>query len=61
MRASFSAWIEAEGQAQGLSADTVKSYGLANPLGMSADGLQRYWRKVKAPTQPPPNAKEHGI
>jgi glyoxylase-like metal-dependent hydrolase (beta-lactamase superfamily II) len=47
MRASFSAWIEAEGQAQELSADTVKSYGLANPLGMSADGLQRYWKKVR--------------
>ena len=47
MRASFSAWIEAEGRAQGLSADTVKSYGLANPLGMSADGLMRYWRKVR--------------
>jgi glyoxylase-like metal-dependent hydrolase (beta-lactamase superfamily II) len=47
LRASFSAWIEAEGQAQGLSADTVKSYGLANPLGMSADGLMRYWKKVK--------------
>jgi glyoxylase-like metal-dependent hydrolase (beta-lactamase superfamily II) len=47
MRASFSAWIEAEGQSQGLSADTVKSYGLANPLGMSADGLMRYWKKVR--------------
>ena len=47
LRASFSAWIEAEGQAQGLSADAVKSYGLANPLGMSADGLMRYWRKVR--------------
>jgi glyoxylase-like metal-dependent hydrolase (beta-lactamase superfamily II) len=47
LRASFSAWIEAEGQKQGLSADTVKSYGLANPLGMSADGLMRYWKKVR--------------
>jgi hypothetical protein len=24
-----------------------KNYDLANPLGMSADGLQRYWRKYR--------------
>jgi glyoxylase-like metal-dependent hydrolase (beta-lactamase superfamily II) len=47
LRASFTAWIEAEGRAQGLDAQVVKSYGLANPLGMSADGLMRYWKKVR--------------
>jgi hypothetical protein len=25
----------------------VKAYDLANPLGMSADGLHRYWKKVR--------------
>lgn len=47
MRASFTAWIEEEGRQQGLNADVVKAYELANPLGMSADGLQRYWKKVR--------------
>jgi hypothetical protein len=47
LRASFTAMIEDEGRRQGLSADTVRAFGLANPLGMSADGLVRYWRKVR--------------
>jgi glyoxylase-like metal-dependent hydrolase (beta-lactamase superfamily II) len=46
LRASFTAWIEEEGRQQGLNEDVVKAYALANPLGMSADGLQRYWKKV---------------
>jgi glyoxylase-like metal-dependent hydrolase (beta-lactamase superfamily II) len=49
LRASFSAWIEEEGRQQGLDADAVKAYELANPLGMSADGLQRYWKKIRSP------------
>ena len=47
LRASFTAWIEEEGRQQNLDADAVKAYELANPLGMSADGLQRYWKKVR--------------
>ena len=47
LRASFTAWIEEEGRQQGVSEDVVKAYSLANPLGMSADGLQRYWKKVR--------------
>ena len=47
LRASFTAWVEAEGRQQGLSEEAVKSYSLANPLGMSADGLMRYWKKVR--------------
>lgn len=47
LRASFTAWMEEEGRQQGLDADAVKAYELANPLGMSADGLQRYWKKVR--------------
>lgn len=47
LRQSFSDWMIAEGARIGLSEETVKVYGLANPLGMSADGLQRYWKKVK--------------
>jgi glyoxylase-like metal-dependent hydrolase (beta-lactamase superfamily II) len=47
LRASFTTWMEAQGREQGLSEDVVHAYGLANPLGMSADGLMRYWRKVR--------------
>jgi glyoxylase-like metal-dependent hydrolase (beta-lactamase superfamily II) len=47
LRLHFTEWMEAEGRQQGLSADAVKAYDLANPLGMSADGLARYWKKVR--------------
>ena len=40
----------AEGQSFGLSEDVVKAYELANPPGMSADGLLRYWKKVRNAT-----------
>lgn len=47
LRAGFTAWIEARGREQGLSEDVTRSFALANPLGMSADGLMRYWKRVK--------------
>ncbi len=47
LRASFTAWMEDEARQQALSPDVIRAYDLANPLGMSADGLQRYWKKVK--------------
>ena len=47
LRQSFTEWMEAEGRQVGLAADVAKAYELANPLGMSADGLQRYWKKVR--------------
>ena len=47
LRLRFAEWIESEGRRQGLSEEVVRSYGLANPLGMSADGLMRYWKKVR--------------
>jgi hypothetical protein len=28
-----------------LSEDAIRAYLLANPPGMSADGLMRYWKK----------------
>ena len=36
-----------EGQKIRLDDEVVKAYELSNPLGMSADGLLRYWRKIK--------------
>ena len=47
LRASFTDWVMDEGKSFGLSEEVVKAYKVANPLGMSADGLLRYWRKVK--------------
>jgi len=47
MRQSYTDWIIAEGEQIGLDLEVVKAYELANPLGMSADGLLRYWKKVK--------------
>jgi glyoxylase-like metal-dependent hydrolase (beta-lactamase superfamily II) len=47
LRASFTAWMEDEARQQALSEDVIRAYELANPLGMSADGLQRYWKKMR--------------
>ena len=47
LRQQFTDWMNTQGRAQGLSADAIRAYALANPLGMSADGLMRYWKKVR--------------
>ena len=47
MRAKFEAWMYEQSRAQNLSEDVVQAYALANPLGMSVDGMIRYWKKVK--------------
>ncbi len=47
LRESFSDWMTQEAVEMGISDDVLRSYELANPLGMSADGLQRYWKKVR--------------
>ena len=49
MRESFTSWMVEQGAEYGLSEDVLASFGLANPPGMSADGLFRYWKKVKNP------------
>jgi len=45
LREMFVAWMEEQAREMGLSEEVIKAYSLANPLGMSADGLQRYWKK----------------
>ena len=47
LRESFTHWAMDEGRSAGLSEDVVKAYEVAKPLGMSADGLLRYWKKMK--------------
>jgi len=47
LRGQLTERMNAEALGAGLDADVIRSYGLANPLGMSADGLFRYWHKVR--------------
>lgn len=47
LRQSFTEWMMEEAVQMGLSEDVINAYTLANPPGMSADGLLRYWKKVK--------------
>jgi glyoxylase-like metal-dependent hydrolase (beta-lactamase superfamily II) len=47
LRDDFTAWTMTEARGAGVGAETLIAYSLANPLGMSADGIQRYWRKVR--------------
>jgi len=47
LREKFEAWMESQAREQNLSRDVLKAYALANPPGMSADGLMRYWKKVR--------------
>jgi glyoxylase-like metal-dependent hydrolase (beta-lactamase superfamily II) len=48
LREKFTNWMESQARVEGLSAAEIEAYRLANPLGMSADGLQRYWKKFRA-------------
>lgn len=48
LRQEFTMWMEEESRAENLSEDTVRAYSLSNPVGMSADGLMRYWKKVRS-------------
>jgi glyoxylase-like metal-dependent hydrolase (beta-lactamase superfamily II) len=48
LRQMFTDWMEQQGRAMGLSEEVYQAYSLANPLGMSADGLLRYWKKFRA-------------
>jgi len=50
LRARYEAWMESQSYAQHLSEDTIRAYTLANPLGMGADGMLRYWKKVRQPS-----------
>lgn len=50
LREKFSAWMDQQSRSQNLSEDVMQSYALANPPGMGADGLIRYWKKVRTPS-----------
>jgi glyoxylase-like metal-dependent hydrolase (beta-lactamase superfamily II) len=46
LRQSFILWMDEQARRQGLDQAVQRAFDLANPLGMSADGLMRYWNKV---------------
>lgn len=48
LRGKFVAWMESQARTEGLGDEEIEAYRLANPLGMSADGLQRYWKKFRS-------------
>lgn len=47
LREEFTRWMEEESHVKKLSEDVVRAYSLSNPVAMSADGLMRYWKKVR--------------
>jgi len=47
LRQLFTEKTLADNERLGLSEEVVTAYQLANPPGMSADGLMRYWKKVR--------------
>ncbi len=47
LRVKFSQMVMDDARSYGLTEETARAFELANPLGMSADGLLRYWKKVK--------------
>ena len=47
LRAKFEDRMNEESRAENLSDEVSQVYDLANPIGMSADGLMRYWKKVR--------------
>ncbi|MCK6584868.1 MAG: MBL fold metallo-hydrolase [Anaerolineales bacterium] len=47
LREEFTLWMEEESREKNLSDEVLRAYSLSNPVAMSADGLMRYWRKVR--------------
>jgi len=45
LRADFLKWVRSRSQRSGVSEFTLDAFEKANPSGMSADGIKRYWEK----------------
>ena len=45
LRKEFLDWVHSRAQKLGLSGSTIDALEKANPSGMSADGIKRYWEK----------------
>jgi glyoxylase-like metal-dependent hydrolase (beta-lactamase superfamily II) len=51
LRKSLIEWTEQLSREQGLDSMQVKLHEAANPSYMSADGIQRYWHKIRLPAK----------
>jgi glyoxylase-like metal-dependent hydrolase (beta-lactamase superfamily II) len=49
LKEGFLAWMDDQAIRQGLDPKVVEAYQLSNPVGMSVDGLLRYWKKYRSP------------
>ena len=47
LRQSYQAWVQEQTLAEGFNQSVIQAYEAANPTFMSADGIHRYWRKVR--------------
>jgi glyoxylase-like metal-dependent hydrolase (beta-lactamase superfamily II) len=47
LRVQYIDWMSGQGRTIDLDQGVLKAYDLANPLSMCADGLHRYWKKVR--------------
>ncbi len=47
LRPALERWETAQAQLSGVTEPILESYELASPTGMSADGIYRYWHKVR--------------
>jgi glyoxylase-like metal-dependent hydrolase (beta-lactamase superfamily II) len=49
LKESFLVWMDEQAVSQGLDPKVIEAYQLSNPIGMSVDGLVRYWKKFRLP------------
>ena len=49
LKQQFQQWMNEQAAEQGLTADAIEAFALSNPVGMSVDGMLRYWNKVLHP------------
>ena len=50
LRGQYEAWMDEQSRLMNISEEVTRAYTLANPLGMGADGMMRYWKKVRNPS-----------
>ena len=49
LRDQYVQWSRHQAKRTGLAEEVIRTYEVANPTWLSADGLLRYWRKVRQP------------
>ena len=49
LKIKFQNWMNEQSREQGLTPEVIEAFALSNPVGMSVDGMLRYWNKVLHP------------